>query len=507
MKQLGVLDSAFFNLEQSNTPQHVGGVGIYDPSTAPEGFVRFKSVIRSFETRLRKAPLFRARVVQVPGGLDRPYWVIDEQFDVEFHLRHIALPKPGDWRQLCILLARLHSRPLDMSRPLWEAYIIEGLDNIPDLPAGSFAVYSKLHHSLIDGAGGQAFVAALHDLEPVPPPAEEDRALERLYADQQLGELQMLGRAAVNQLVNSVDMLRGAVRVGGDLARMAMAVSREEIPAPPLKAPRTRFNAPVGPHRVFDATSFPLADFRALCAATGSKLNDVALTVVGGALRAYLGAHAELPSESLIASIPLNMRTRRADSGEHNQVGSVFVELHTEIADPLKRLLAVRQSSSEAKQFGETSPLVDTMKLAGTLPPWLVRSVAHFYSDHALTRQMPLAVSTVVSNVAGPSFPLYCAGARLVRYCGLGVLTPGVGLFHMVFSSADVLTLSVLANRDVMPDPAFYRQCVEESFEALRRAASASRLPKETAAAKPRKRVAEIRRGAAARRRGVRKKA
>ena len=134
MKQLGILDSAFVNLEQTNTPQHVGGMGIYDPSTAPGGFVRFKDVIASFERRLGDLPLFRTRLVEVPGGLDRPYWIKDANFDVEFHLRHIALPQPGDWRQLCIQTARLHSRPLDMSRPLWEAYIIEGLDNIPNPP-------------------------------------------------------------------------------------------------------------------------------------------------------------------------------------------------------------------------------------------------------------------------------------------------------------------------------------------------------------------------------------
>ena len=102
------------------------------------------------------------------GGLDRPYWIKDANFDVEFHLRHIALPEPGDWRQLCIQTARLHSRPLDMSRPLWEAYIIEGLDNIPNLPKGCFAVYTKMHHSLVDGAGGSSFMTAIHDLLPDP---------------------------------------------------------------------------------------------------------------------------------------------------------------------------------------------------------------------------------------------------------------------------------------------------------------------------------------------------
>ncbi|MDP4917054.1 MAG: wax ester/triacylglycerol synthase family O-acyltransferase, partial [Haliea sp.] len=151
MKQLGILDAAFINLERGNTPQHIASLGIYDPSTAPGGKVRFKQVIATFERRLDNQPLFRTRLVQVPGGLDRPYWVKDERFDVEFHLRHIALPSPGDWRQLCIQISRLHSRPLDMSKPLWEAYIIEGLDRIPGLPRGSFAIMTKIHHAMVDG--------------------------------------------------------------------------------------------------------------------------------------------------------------------------------------------------------------------------------------------------------------------------------------------------------------------------------------------------------------------
>ncbi len=145
MKQLGILDSAFINLEHPNTPQHIGSMGIYDPSTAPGGFVRFKDLISNYRQRLERLPIFRTRLVEVPGGLDRPYWVIDDNFDVEFHLRHIALPAPGDWRQLWILAARLHARPIDMSHPLWEAYIIEGLDNIPDVPKGAFAIYTKMH--------------------------------------------------------------------------------------------------------------------------------------------------------------------------------------------------------------------------------------------------------------------------------------------------------------------------------------------------------------------------
>src|SRR5210317_1056548 len=289
MKQLGILDSAFINLEQTNTPQHVGGMGIYDPSTAPGGFVRFKDVIAGFERRLGSMPLFRTRLVEVPGGLDRPYWVKDANFDVEFHLRHIALPEPGDWRQLCIQVARLHSRPLDMSRPLWEAYIIEGLDNIPNLPKGCFAVYTKMHHSLVDGAGGSSFMAALHDLVADPGDMDEPDTEPRLV-DTEPAMAELLTKASVNSVKNTLQLARGTLRTTGELGKYVRAIMREEIPAPDVSAPKTILNKSVGPHRVFDAAEFPLEGFKDIKKATGVTVNDVALGVVGGALARYLEA-------------------------------------------------------------------------------------------------------------------------------------------------------------------------------------------------------------------------
>jgi WS/DGAT/MGAT family acyltransferase len=374
MKQLGILDAAFINLEQTNTPQHVGGMGIYDPSTAPGGFVRFKDVIAGFERRLGSMPLFRTRLVEVPGGLDRPYWVKDANFDVEFHLRHIALPEPGDWRQLCIQVARLHSRPLDMSRPLWEAYIIEGLDNIPNLPKGCFAVYTKMHHSLVDGAGGSSFMAALHDLVADPGDMDEPDTEPRLV-DTEPAMAELLTKASVNSVKNTLQLARGTLRTTGELAKYARAIMREEIPAPDVSAPKTVLNKSVGPHRVFDAAEFPLEGFKDIKNATGVTVNDVALGVVGGALARYLEAKGELPEEgSLAAALPLNMRTRRSMTDDNNQVGSVFASLHSDIKDPLERLAAIKESTAEAKISGESSPMVDAMMLAGVLSPAVTKT-------------------------------------------------------------------------------------------------------------------------------------
>lgn len=475
MKQLGTLDAAFVNLEQPNTPQHVGGLGIYDPSTAPGGLVRFKQVIENFEQRLGAQSLFRTRLVEVPGGLDRPYWVKDGNFDVEFHLRHIALPNPGDWRQLCIQIARLHARPLDMSRPLWEAYIIEGLDNIAELPEGCFAVYTKMHHSLVDGTGGSSFMTILHDLQPEPD--EDIAADEARLVDRVPTAAELLAKASVNRVKNSFGLARGTVKHGLAMGKYLLDIAREKIPAPDVSAPKTILNSPVGPHRVFDSVSFQLAQFKEIKDAAGVSVNDVVLGVVGGALHRYLGSRGETVEGSLAANIPLNMRTRRNKTDENNQVGGTNCSLHTDETDPIARLRAVSKSAVLAKQDAERSPLVEVLRLTGAVSPALAKSAAGFWSRNALSQYIPVNVSTAVTNVPGPNFSLYCAGARMVEYYGLGVLTPGMGIFHTVLSYDGNITLSVLADRDILPDPEVYHNCLVSSFDELYAAITAARKP------------------------------
>jgi WS/DGAT/MGAT family acyltransferase len=472
VKQLGIVDAAFVNLEHPDVPQHLGGLGIYDPSTAPGGFVRFKQLLASFERRLLEVPQFRTRLVHVPFGLDRPYWVTDDHFDVEFHLRHIALPKPGDWRQLCIQVARLHSRPLDMSRPLWEAYVIEGLDNIPGLPAGAFAIYTKIHHALVDGAGGQAMMTAMHDLEPQP--ADTTLPAQRVTAEREPGALGLLGRTLRAGVRDALPAARGRARLLRDVARTGLRMARGQLPKYPADAPKTRFDAPVGPHRVFDAASFDLERFKAIKNASGTTLNDVAVAVVSGAMRRYLQAKRELPEAPLAAAMPVNFRTRRGENGDNNQIGTMLSLIHTDVADPVGRLQAIHASLDEAKQLIDT-PLADTLKLAGALRPAIAKRAVKLYVDNGLTRRLPMGSCGVITNVVGPPMTLYCAGAKLVDYHCLGVLTPGGGLFHAVFTLGGRLSLSFVADRAAMPDPQFYRACIEESFAEIERAVVGAR--------------------------------
>ena len=469
MKQLGILDSAFINLEHKNVPQHIGSFGIYDQSTAPGGKVRFKSVIKHFERQIKKIPLFRTRLIQTPGRFARPYWLVDEDFDVEFHLRHIALPYPGDWRQLCILIARLHSRPIDMTKPLWETYVIEGLDKIEGLPKGCFVIYTKIHHSIVDGGGVDDFMGAIHDLESMSHDDDEEET-ETFEAEEKPTRREMMAQTTKSYYNNMWNLTKGGFELSGDVRRSAIKLAKGELKAPPTDAPDTRFNEPVGPHRVAEACYFDFEDFRKIKSKTGTKVNDVALAVVSGALRKYLDTHNEHPDTSLVASVPMNMRTRTDDTGEANQVGSIFTSLNSNIDDPLERLIAIHKSTDEAKEFAENAPLKDALKLAGALSPRLTKRLINTYVDNKITTHLPMKINTVVSNVPGPNFPLYCSGAKLLRYHGLGLLTPGVGIFHLVFTYCGQVSITVLADRDMLDDPCAYKQCLQDSFDELKTA-------------------------------------
>jgi len=495
MKQLGYTDSIFVTLETPTTPQHIGFLGVYDPSTAPNGMVRFKDVLANFGRRLNTLPTFRTRLVQVPGSLDRPYWVVDDSFDVEYHIRHIAVPQPGDWRQLCIQVARLHSRGLDLKRPLWECNVIEGLNNVEGVPPGGFAVYMKIHHSMVDGDLGQRVLAILHDLEadPMVYDDEEDEeeiaeGMQEEYSGPMLGDTELITRAFTNRVRNVIPYAKTAVQVIGNLGDTLVKMARQELPAPAM-GPKTRFDEPVGAHRVLDAASFDLNDIKAIKTVTHTSVNDVCVTICSGALRKYLEFHGELPDDSLIANMPVNMRKRGIVSDENNQIAAMMAKIHTEIADPIDRLHMVHDSIGDAKKFIGT-PIAEPLKIVGLFPPFMAKPLSRLYAHGELTRFLPAGTPCVITNVPGPPMDLYSNGAKLVKMHLLGLLTPGVGLFHAIFSQGDVLSITVLCDRDMMPDPAFYRQCLEESFAELKEAVLGKPKPKAAKAA-PKKKAAE----------------
>jgi len=460
VKQLSGTDASFLTLEKGNNYSHVGGLAIYDPSTAPGGKVRFKDILAHFDVRMHRNPFFRRRLVEAPLGIDRPYWVDTADFDVEFHVRHIALPAPGDWRQLMIQVARLHARPLDRSRPLWEIYVIGGLDQIPGLQPGCFALFYKMHHAAVDGMASLHVIGQMHTREPerVKRPAKPQVVL----TDRDPGLLEMGARATINSGRRAMALSRLTVDSSLRIARyLGDNTNRDRAtpsPREPGTAPKTRFGNRVSPHRVMEGVGLPMDAIRALRArCAGITVNDVFLATAGGALRHYLLSKNELPTEPLFAMMPISLRGEASDGG--NSVGVGRTNLHTDIADPLERLQACHDSA--ARQKGTENLLNrELAAVADLLPGVLIGQLVNLMAPR---------MNTVVSNVRGPDHTQYLAGAQLQRLYPVSIPTHQIGINHTGVSYANTMWLGVVACRDMLPDPEFYAQCIRDSFNELMR--------------------------------------
>lgn len=467
MQQLSGLDASFLYFETPNAPMHIASLSIYDQSTAPGGLVTFKSILRNLEERLHRARCFRQKLAKVPFDLDHPYWVEDDDFDLEFHVRHIALPKPGDWRQLCIQAARLHSRPLDMTRPLWEMTVIEGLDNVPGLPKGSYALVMKIHHAAIDGVSGSELAAAIHDLEPgapVPPPER------KWVAERTPTLLELAARSTVN---NARQPFRFARLIGRSIPAVQRWREQSRRPGeqPEAEVPRTRFNGPVSPHRVMAGRCFSLGEVREIKkTVTGATVNDVVITVCGGALRRYLASHDELPEASLLAMTPISVRTDSEADTAGNQISATTMSVCSDVADPAERLARVAEGSRRSKELTRAIGARLLTDYSQFIPGSLAGLAARAYSRFGVANRVKPFFNTVITNVPGPQVPLYWNQARLVATYGLAPVLDGMGIIHAIFSYCGELTITATSCRELMPDPGFYAQCLEESFAELSKA-------------------------------------
>ena len=452
--------------EQPSSPNHIGSLGIFDPSTAPGGRITFEQMVDYYAQRIHLGKTFRRRMVRVPLDLDDPWWVEDANFDLEYHLRHTALPAPGTWAQLCTLVSRLHSRPLDLSRPPWEAWMIEGLNEIPGAPPGSIATLVRVHHTAIDGVGGIELLSALLQVDPDDPPPDvpDTWSPERVPS-----QWELLGRAALtNATRRPARMARGVWRMVPAAVRVTGQLRNQEIQLPTLAVPSTRFNARVSSHRVFDSAVVPLPEIRRIkSAVTGATVNDAVLAVCSGALRLYLQEVGELPEESLAAVMPMSVRSESEKGDEGNKVAQLFVDLHTDVADPRARLEAIAASTRMAKGSQPALGAGALQQMSAVMPGAVFGMALRANAEIGARRKTTGLLNTQISNVPGPPFPLYCAGGRMVAMYGLGPVITGAALIHVVMSYCDLMTFSFTSDREIMPDPSKYADSLRRSFEEL----------------------------------------
>jgi len=445
MQRLTGLDASFLYLETPSSHMHVAGLMILDPSSV-DGGVTLEGVKEVYGQRLHLAPPFRRRLVEVPFGLHHPLWIEDPDFDIDYHIRSTALPSPGTPEQLSTLVGRLSALPLDRTRPLWEVWVIEGLED------GNVAVLSKVHHAAIDGASGNELTVALLDLSPEIAQHEPET---EWVADRIPTDVELLGYAA-NSLARQPVRVAKAV---GKTAGAALAVrrrNREEpslVPPPsPFSAPRTSFNTALTPRRSYAYTTVSLPAVKAVKAATGSTVNDVVLALCAGALRGYLEDRGELLDGPLVAMVPVSVRSDDDKDALGNRVTSMFASLATDVDDPIERLKVIHECMAEVK-VQQKAIGADTLgDWAEFAAPALAGRAARLYSRTKMAdRHRPL-FNVTISNVPGPPFPLYSIGAHMVANYPIGPIMDGGGLNMTVMSYMDRLDFGLLACPDVIDD-------------------------------------------------------
>ncbi|HZN14675.1 MAG TPA: wax ester/triacylglycerol synthase family O-acyltransferase [Acidimicrobiales bacterium] len=468
MRRLSGLDAGFLYMETPTLHMHTLKISIVDPATVPGGY-SFEKVTQVLSDRLHLLPMFRRRICEVPFGLHHPLWVEDGSFDIANHVRRMTAPPPGGVRQLADVCSDVASRPLDRSRPLWELWVVEGLED------GHVGFVAKIHHCVADGIAAAEMLAGIMLTdpdaadEPVAPPA---RPWKGEFVPRRSVLLLDALRARLFGLLNIPGLLRRTVRGLRAAARRRKAAAVS--PPAPFDAPNTLFNGALSANRLFVMTTMALDDVKAVKTALGVTVNDVVLAVTAGALRRYLSRHDALPDKALVAGVPVSTRQGASEEDEirANSVSNMFTALRTDIADPVERIRAISDVTKIAKEVHQAlgaDMLADWSELT---PPRPFAAWMRTYSRFRLAERHRPPINLVVSNVPGPSVPLHIAGARLVSLYSMGPILEGIGLNVTVWSYLDQLNWGVVSTPEAMPDLWDFTTDLHDALDELRKAAA-----------------------------------
>jgi WS/DGAT/MGAT family acyltransferase len=465
VERLSGMDASFLYFETPSMHMHVAMTAIFDPSTVPDGY-SFDKVKEFILSRLHLVPPFRRRVVEVPFRLNHPIWVEDPDFDIDYHIRRIGIPSPGGHHELADLAAQIASTPLDRSRPLWELYVVEGLAD------GNIGVVTKMHHCAVDGVSGAELMVNLFDVDPegreIEPP--DEREPEPIPSD-----LEMVGHAVASRARRSLGLLP---LLGTTARTVGTLVSRRRDPeasvgAVPLTAPPTPWNRAITPHRRMSFTRLSLDDVKRVKNHVGCTVNDVVLGLMGGTLRRYLEHHDALPETPLIAVCPVSVRTDDQRGELNNKVSAMFTSLATDVDDPIERLKVIHEVTQGAKEDHNVIGANLLQDWAEHAAPTTFALAARLYSSMNLSDRHRPIHNVVISNVPGPPFPLYYAGAKAVCTLPMGPVMEGAGLNITVLSYMDSIDVGFMVCRELVPDVWKLADFAEEAMAELLKAIDA----------------------------------
>ncbi len=469
MNRLSLVDALFLYLETPQTPMNIASLTIFAPaSPVPDLFARFR---KHTAARLDLLPSYRRRLEMTPLGIDHPVWVVDDSVDLDHHIRHVVLPKPGAMEQLRASVAELHAVPLDRARPLWEYHLIEGLED------GAFAVYIKMHHCDMDGIAGMSTLDVVYDFSPDGGPAPPRR--KGIKSNGEPADFLELTSTAIADFIRqgyrALKSLPGAART---LAKAAPHFTRDArfLLGYARGMPRTPFNVAISARRVYATCSLALAEVKKVAKSRGATINDVVLALSAGALRRYLIERHALPDTPLIAGVPASLRAP-GDAKLNNQVVFSLSRLPTDVPDPLPRLAAARLAAQEAKGlFADVRDLLTTdISIVGA--PLIITALARLMAGTRAYNVVRPFFNVVISNIPGPREPMYCVGAPARHYFPISIPFHGCALNITVQSYMDQLDFGLVACSETVPDAQRIADYLAEDFEAMRKDDEALRGP------------------------------
>lgn len=459
MKQLSGLDAAFVHQDSHRTPMHITAVLIYDIGAGDRQPIQKKDLKRLSNGNLQQFPLFRRRLHRVPLDIDTPYWVDVRNSRSDEHLSELTYDGAGSWRGFQQLLTRLHNRRMDLSRPLWEMCLVHGLNDLPDLPPHCQAIILKVHHAVIDGMSLAGIVDAMHR-ETVSPGTDD--SMERstpTYPD-------MWARLGINTVDRQFKLARTMGKFMPGFLQPREAPARHDTLPPVLKT-GSHFNDRLGKAKSTGTVLWPKAGFLAIRRVVRRvTLNDIALSIVAGALREYLLFHRNLPPASLVCGVPINLRGTSADPGG-NHYATMRVGLATSVDDPIERLRLVHGYALAGKRQISSFGSGTIMDISDSLSPNILAGGIRMMAEASRIADLPVPFHTMLSNVPGPKETLRLGEAKLVVPLGFGPVRDNLGLFHVYSDSPEWVSLSFTACVRLMPDAGFYQHCLQNAYANL----------------------------------------
>lgn len=460
MEPISGLDATFLYTETANSPMHVGSVAVIEGSL---NFEDFRQVLLS---RLHLIPKLRQKLVQVPFNIDYPYWADDPNFDIDMHLQHIALPQPGSWKELRNTASSIMSEHLDRSRPLWSITFVEGLNNIPQVPAGSVALIAKIHHVAIDGMAGAGLLSLIFDFSPKPAKLPAPKPYEPKPFPDQFSLIYNSTMSFLSKPLRLPQVLSDAVSTTFKLGFMNQA-QNIKLPIAPFTAPPSVLNRIISPRRKWNTAILSLDRVKALKDAMDTTLNDVILAICSGALRRYLLEKKKLPLKPLVGMVPISTRTPAENRDLGNQISSMLVQLPTHIEDPIERLETVHENTIRGKIYQQALGAKTLAKLAEAVPFGIANQAAQLYSQYQIAEMHNPVFNVTITNVPGPQMPLYINGHKLLSVMGMAPIIDGMGLIITIFSYNGLITVSPTSDANTMPDIDVFTRYLRESANEL----------------------------------------